>query len=203
MRTTTLRSRIAALALAAIVAAAAAGCGETAQQGRSPVIVVVERMEAAALGEGEFQGVLLSDVVTNGGIFNDLGRATFRLALKNPGVPTAPLGPSTLNEVTLSRYRVRYVRTDGRNTQGVHVPWGFDAGMTVTIPANGSAQAVFELVRHSAKEEPPLKQLANLGSASLINTICEVTFYGQDLSGNEIVVTANIACNFGDFADPD
>jgi hypothetical protein len=136
-------------------------------------------------------------------VLNDLARATFRLTLKNPGVPTAPLGPSTLNEVTLTRYRVRYIRTDGRNTPGVHVPYGFDGALTVTIPANGTADAVFELVRHSAKEEPPLRQLTNMGGASLINAIAEITFFGQDIAGNEVTVTSSISVNFGDFADPD
>jgi hypothetical protein len=196
-------SRVAATLFITAAAWSAGACGKVAQQGRSPVIVIVDRLEAAALGGTEFQGLLLSDVLTNGGVLNDLARATFRLTLKNPGVPTAPLGPSTLNEVTLTRYRVRYIRTDGRNTPGVHVPYGFDGALTVTIPANGTADAVFELVRHSAKEEPPLRQLTNMGGASLINAIAEITFFGQDIAGNEVTVTSSISVNFGDFADPD
>jgi hypothetical protein len=200
MRTTGFISR---LALLTTVALGAGACGETAQQGRSPVIVVIESMEAAAGGEDDFAGFLLSDVVTGGGVINDSGRATFRITLKNPGVPTAPLGPTTLNEVTLTRYRVRYVRADGRNEPGVDVPYGFDGGITVTVPANGTIQGVFDLVRHQMKREPPLRQLWFGGGARFISTIAEVTFYGQDLAGNEVQVTGNIQVNFGDFADPE
>jgi hypothetical protein len=209
-----LRSTTAAVLLTAL-GVTSYGCGEVARTGRAPAMLVLEILEAATGAEDtEFTTNLLSDVRTlveqqiDGKtvrvptIFNDLGRATFRLALKNPGLPTSPLGPSTLNEITVYRYRAVFVRADGRNTPGVDVPYGFDGAFTVTVPATGRATGGFDLVRHQAKAEPPLRNLVGGGSARFIATIAEVTFYGRDLAGNEVTVTGSINVNFGDWADP-
>jgi hypothetical protein len=185
------------------VALASASCGEVARTGRSPVILVIDNLEAAAGGGTQFAAFLLSDVQTGGGVINDSGRATLSAALKNPGYAAAPLGPSQLNTVVIDRYRVRFIRGDGRETQGVDVPWSFDGGATATIPPNGSVQVVFDLVRHTAKREPPLSNMWNGGGPRFINTIAEVTFFGHDLAGNEITAIGSIQVNFGDFADDD
>jgi hypothetical protein len=191
------------LAVVTIAALAGASCGDVARTGRAPVILAVNSIEAAAGGGTDFAAFLLSDVVTGGGVINDSGRATLSLTLKNPGSVTAPLGPTTLNSIIVSRYRVRFIRADGRNTPGVDVPHSFDGGVTATVPPSGTAQAVFDLVRHSAKREPPLSNMWGAGAQRFINAIAEVTFYGHDLAGNEITATGTIQVNFGDFADPE
>ncbi len=94
------------------------------------------------------------------------------------------------------------MRSDGRNTPGIDVPYGFDGGTTATIPESGTTDVVFDLVRHQHKEEPPLRNLRGNGGASIISTIAEVTFYGRDLAGNEVEATGKIQVNFADFADP-
>jgi len=101
---------------------------------------------------------------------------------------------------------VRFIRADGRNREGVDVPYGFDGGVTGTV---GSAGAVFviELVRHSMKEEPPLINLIashgfDITGAGEISTIAEITFYGRDQVGNEVSAVATVSVNFGDFGDP-
>ena len=192
------------LGVAVAVAAALAGasCGDVARTGRSPVMLVIEQLEAAAGGGTTFAGFLLSDVLTAGSTTNDSGSATLSVRLKNPGSATAPLTPSTLNSVTITRYRVRFIRADGRNTPGVDIPYGFDGGATVTVPETGDATLVFDLVRHQNKEEPPLRNLRGGGGASIISTIAEVTFYGRDQAGNDIEATGLIQVNFADFADP-
>ena len=126
----------------------------------------------------------------------------FHLALKDIGTTASPTAPTTNNQVTITRYHVNYRRADGRNTPGVDVPHGFDGAVTVTIPAEGSATAAFEIVRHQAKQEPPLANLANGGGSNIISTIAEITFYGRDQAGNEVTVTTSMSVNFGDFADP-
>lgn len=207
--------KIATVGLTLVLALAAVSCGEVARTGRSPVILIIESLEAASGAEPtEFGSLLYADVQTlveqqiNGQsvrvptIFSDVGRVSFRVALKNPGNITSPLAPSTLNDVTITRYRVRYVRTDGRNTPGVDVPFGFDGGVTVTVPGNGGAEVGFELVRHSAKSEPPLRNLIGSGGAMFIMTIAEITFFGRDQAGNDIEATGMMTVNFGDWGDP-
>jgi hypothetical protein len=58
------------------------------------------------------------------------------------------------------------------------------------------------LVRAQAKLEAPLKALRNGGSAIVISTIADITFYGQDQNGNQVSVTGSISVNFADWGDP-
>jgi hypothetical protein len=199
----TLFHRAAAMLLLGTAAAVFTSCGEVARTGRSPAFLIIDSLTASQGEEDEFSGVLLSDVVTNGGVINDNGRVSLRLALKNPGTPASPLAPSTLNEITISRYRVKYLRTDGRSTPGVDVPHDFDGAFTVTVGAQGGSEGTFVLVRHQAKREPPLRNMWNGGGARFLNVIAEVTFYGRDQAGHGVEATGSISINFADYADPE
>lgn len=211
MRVSTSNHRLAALILAASALLTSA-CGEVARTGRSPAFLQIVRLEGASGAEpGDFGTQVMSDVLTlvkqtpPGGtetlvptIFNDLGRVEFSLQMKDPTVTS----PSTLNAITLSQYRVVFRRSDGRNTQGVDVPYAFDGGVTFTVPAGGSATGGFTLVRHQAKSEPPLRNLAYTSAARNISTVADVTFYGKDQSGNDVVASGTMSVTFGDFGDP-
>lgn len=201
--------------LVGLACLAAASCAsDLTRSGRSPAYLIIDSLSASSgATAGTFTSQLNSDVQTLvnqsiGGaqvrvptVFNDLGRATLRIALKNPGTAAAPNAPTTLNQVTITRYRVDFKRADGRNDPGVDVPYGFDGGTTVTVGAQGSTVG-FDLVRHTMKFEPPLRNLIDSGGLFQINTLAEVTFYGHDQAGNEISVTGLITVNFGDFGDP-
>jgi hypothetical protein len=182
-----------------------AGCGQLQDQGRAPAQVTITALEAGSGSGGpssaSFSGFLLSDVInhTNNTIFDDIGRVTMSLHLKDPGAPGITAGPTPLNEVTFTRYHVAYRRSDGRNVEGMDVPYAFDGALTFTVTVAGST-GIFELVRHTAKAEAPLAALNS--SAVVIATIAEVTFYGKDQAGNSVAVTGTIQVNFGDFADP-
>jgi len=58
------------------------------------------------------------------------------------------------------------------------------------------------LVRAQAKLEAPLRALRGGGSAIVISTIAEITFYGSDQNGNKVSVTGSISVNFADWGDP-
>jgi hypothetical protein len=197
------------------LALAASGCGEVARSGRSPVQVVIQSLVGASgAAPDELGNPVLSDIITNvtspapcsatspcATFFNDLGEVTMSLVLKDPGQPGLPASPSDLNQVTFTRYRVSYRRSDGRSQQGVDVPYAFDSAVTFTVPAQGTVSVGFELVRNIAKREAPL--LALRESGAILSTVADVSFYGADQAGNEITVTGSIAVNFGNFADRD
>jgi hypothetical protein len=192
---------------------AAVGCGDMATDSRSPVQLTLLSLQAASgSSPDEFGSTLHSDVITNvqqtiGGqqvsvptIFGDNGSASFAIVLKNPGNdPENPAAPGPLNAVTITRYRVVYRRTDGRNTPGVDVPFPFDSAATVTVTVDGGSTG-FQLVRTSAKQEAPLTGLAN--NPDIISTIADVTFFGRDQAGNDVSVTGSIGVDFGNFGDP-
>jgi hypothetical protein len=193
------------LTCAVTAIALAGGCGDLARQGTGSSYLIVNALEAASgATPDEFGGNLLSDVLTIVDnvptIFNDLARVRFSLGLKDPGGSELPTTPTTANFITINRYRVNFVRSDGRNTPGVDVPYGFDGAFTGTVGAS-EIEAGFEIVRHTAKREAPLAALA--ANRVIISTIAEVIFYGRDQTGREVTATARMLVDFGNFADPD
>jgi hypothetical protein len=206
--------RVKGLVLAAAVAGSVS-CGSVVRDGRAPVFLVIDEVLGSRgnTTPGPFVGNLVSDVLTLvtspapcapenpcPTIFNDLGQVTLRISPKDIGpAGGTPTAPSLNNEVTITHYRVTYRRSDGRNTPGVDVPQPFSGGLTGTVPTGGNRTLGFELVRHIAKKEPPLIDLAV--NQRLIQVTAEITFYGRDQVGNEISATGFIVIDFGNFGD--
>ena len=206
---TTVRTLIAGL----VVAGLGSGCGQLATQGTGPSQIVITSLVGASGAQPElFGGTLHSDVITMverevGGqtqqfatVYDDLAQVSMELVLKDPGQPGVATTPSALNSITFNRYRVTYKRADGRNAPGIDVPYGFDSAVTFTVPEAGTVTASFMIVRHTAKDEAPLRALAVSGV--IIDTIADVTFYGRDQAGNEVIATGSIGVLFGNFGDP-
>lgn len=182
---------------------ASASCGSTVRQGTGTSFLIVNELEFARGNEPEsFSASLLSDVVTVVDdvptFFNDLGRVTFSLGLKDPGPAGSPTQPTQNQFITVDRYHVRFFRADGRNTQGVDVPYEFDGAFTVTV-GSSQAEAGFTIVRNIAKREAPLQALRTNGL--ILSTIAEITFYGRDQTGHEVVATARTSVDFANFGD--
>lgn len=197
-----IRTLVGCVSLAVLVTAAAS-CGDVVRSSRSPVMLVVESLSAGKTPAA----TLLSDVLGSKTspdpcsttkpcptVFNDPGTATLTVVMKD-----ATVTPSSNNRVTINRYRVEFRRADGRNTPGVDVPHPFDGAVTLTIPAGSIGSTGFELVRVTAKEESPLVQL--IVNPNIISAIATVTFFGQDLVGNDVSATGQILIEFGNFAD--
>jgi hypothetical protein len=136
-----------------------AACTGTQREGRSPAFLIIGALEAASgASPSSFSGTLASDVVTlvtrragadevrESTVFEDLARVEVGLALKDPGSSTVVNQPSTTNFITINRYRVRFLRADGRNAAGVDVPFAFDGALTLTVGV-APRLATFVLVR--------------------------------------------------------
>jgi hypothetical protein len=197
----------AALGLTAILLGSAS-CGDLVRQGKAPSFLVIDSLTGASGAKpGEFGGTLQSDVVTLDKTthaptyFEDLGHVALRMLLKDAGSPGGEATPSAINAITVTRYHVSYRRSDGRNVQGVDIPYAFDGAITTTV-STSPAEMNFTIVRIQAKVEQPLLALARAGSAIAISTIAEVTFYGHDQAGNDVSQTGSISINFADWADP-
>ena len=211
MRTGVGRSAVVLSALALL----SASCTTAQLQGQASSYVIVDAMAAASgATPATFSGSLGSDVQTNvkttidgkevlvPTVFEDPGRATFHLALKDPGGVNNPTTASSVNAVTFTSYHVTFTRADGRNTPGVDVPYPFDGGMTVTVGGGDTAIGQFTLVRVQAKREAPLSALVGHGGAVTISTIAEVTFYGADQAGRSVNAIGRISVTFDDWGDP-
>jgi hypothetical protein len=196
------------LASLTLIVTATASCGNVVRTGRAPVMLIVNSLQGVPGGASATAGNPLSssviNVVTSPApctteapcrvVFSDNGSAVLTAVMKD-----ATVTPTSNNQVTISGYHVEYKRTDGRNQPGIDVPYPFDGGVTLTVPAGGSPATVsFEIVRVDAKKEAPLVQLNS--NRFVINTIASVTFYGRDATGNDVSVTGSMNIDFGNFS---
>jgi len=191
------------LAAAVVLSSALVFPGCTKQQlANAASYLIIDSLQAAPGASTTFGGTLSSDVLTivsgTPTIFADNGRFTLRLGLTDPGSVDSPSSPSTANYITVTRFHVKYTRTDGLNTQGVHVPFEFEGGLTVTV-GDAPVTVGFTLVNAFAKDRAPLADLVNGGS---IPTVAEVTLFGTDQVGRAVSVKGTISVVFRNWGDP-
>jgi len=190
-----------ALAIVGFAMATACAAGNPASS-RSSFELVVERIGAAgsdSTGDA-YRAFVESDVATAGGVVQDTVRATLRLVAKDPSILPGPAAPTAAVFATIDRYRVRYVRSDGRDVPGVDVPHPWDGALALLVSFDG-ATGDFVLVRASAKLEPPLVKLRGGGGDVVINALAYLTFYGRDHAGARVEATGAVAIEFADRSD--
>lgn len=114
------------------------------------------------------------------------------------------------NHVILERYEVRYFRSDGRNTEGVDVPFKITGPITgnVDVATGGAANYAIEVVRAQAKLEAPLRQLRAAdatngaippGGALILTVFAEITVYGRTISGQAVSASGRLQIDFADW----
>ena len=192
---------VAALVAVGLALAAACAAGGPASS-RSSFELVVERIEAPAAGSTAAapRTFVESDVVTVGRVVRDTVRVTLRLVARDPAALSGPAAPTAAAFATIDRYRVRYVRSDGRNAPGIDVPHPWDGALALLVSFGGETGELV-LVRASAKLDPPLVRLRDGGGDVVINTLAYVTFYGRDHGGARIEATGAITVEFADWPD--
>ena len=196
------------LSVLAIVLALTPACitePDTVTNDASNALVQIVRMGATSSdfeGVGEAVDFLLSDVCFADEehppctLFNDNGVVTLRAVPKDRTQPA-----NDINDVTFTRYRVTFIRADGRNVQGVDVPYAFDGAFNVTVPVTGlGVDGGFILIRHQAKAESPLREIS-FNRSLILSVIAQVDFYGADGSGRAVQVTGYVNVTFADFAN--
>lgn len=190
-----------------------AGCTpEWARENATGLLMTVSDITGTPGGTGLEDGdVLFSDVSQ---WINDDAVVTISLFRKNPSVTNS----SPLEDVRLETYQVRYLRSDGRNVEGVDVPnriTGALNSILIHAPSGtGEAEAdvVINVVRHVAKREAPLINLIgvlptatrsiSLPGQGIITTVAEITIFARQVTTREpLQATGRFQVTFADFAD--
>ena len=156
-----LMKRAALVLVAAALAAVAAGCVPTG------------RAERDALHPGDREhhqrrtascrSCRTSTTRTSARFVNDNAIVTVERLPQEQQRRPGPRAPSS--DVFLERYEVRYFRTDGRDVEGVDVPFritgpmGTCASTRSRRATRSRPTAIITIVRHQAKLEPPLRNL--------------------------------------------
>lgn len=168
------------------------GCTpDWAKNGESQVILLM-----TGINEG---APLDSDVrISSGAVCPDLVPLRLENHFKNPNITTTGFR----HDLTVERYEVRYIRSDGRNQEGVDVPFTITGNVAQEIQEAGAATLNVEVVRRQAKLEPPLTQLKGNGGAIIVTMFAVVTVHARTTTG-EITnpATARLQIDFADFGD--
>ena len=163
-------------------------------------ILVIDSINAVD-SEGEPAGDVFSDVcqgsLSSCVVTNDNALVTMSAQAENSYTDISRFG-----DIVVDRYRVTYVRADGRNTPGSDVPYGFDGAINFRVPVETPASKLFMVVRQQAKLEPPLNDLAGGGGAIIVSVIAQIDFYGRQLVTDRAVsARASLNVTFADFGD--
>lgn len=174
------------------------GCNPLEDDSKSSSFIIVESV-AGTDASGKAAGFLQSDVVlTNSIVTADVAKATLRASLLDP----APiLKPGQFNDIMLDRYIVSYSRVDGKNRQGVDVPYSFEGALTQILKIGTSTSISFVVVREVAKLESPLIDLAQNRAEGVIEATAKIEFYGHDLVENKVKATGYLTIFFANYAD--
>ncbi len=194
------------LSVLALVLALTPACitePDTVTNDASNVLLQIVTMAGQAVddtGPGTTESDLFSDVCfgTTGAcsVFNDNGIVTMRAFPKDRSQPS-----NDINAVTIERYRVTYIRADGRNVAGTDVPYPFDGVANFTVSFAGEEVVrTFVVVRHQAKTESPLREIRS-DITAILSVIAQIDFYGHDGAGRSVTVTGYLNITFADFAN--
>jgi len=181
-----------------LAALAAVSCvPDWAKENDADIILTMSVLGQAGGSEEDATTQLLSD---HTGIFNDNAELTLRAFPKSPTTLGSFVG-NGLNDVYLLRYTVHYYRGDGRSVQGVDVPHDISGEMGGRVPVNGELETSIIVVRHQAKLEPPLRNLAFGGGQQILTAFAEITVYGETPAKRKVTATGRLEIVFADFAD--
>jgi hypothetical protein len=195
------------------LAVSMAGCvPEWARENETGILMEVAGITGTPGSQGQTDGdVLFSDVSQ---WINDDAVVTVNVYRKNPTVTST----SPLEHVRLESYQVRYLRTDGHNVEGIDVPHRVTGAFssqrfhTPTGTDELEIDATINVVRHTAKREPPLINLIGISPTinrgllipgqGVVSTVAEITVYAKQVTtGEALSATGRFQVVFADFAD--
>lgn len=127
----------------------------------------------------------------------DEAEVTFTAELLSPD--TAEV--SHYSDILVTRYAVSYTRSDGKNVEGVDVPYSFEGSLSALVSVGSSTAVNFIIVREVAKLEPPLIGLLDGRGDGVLQAKARVDFYGHDLANNNVTATGYLTIFFSNYTE--
>ena len=175
-------------------------CNKLADDSTAASRLIVEKITGINWEDQEAD-VLFSDVIVEKEgkttIQSDLGVAYMTAEPYSPLV----VEPSSYYDIIVKQYRVRYQRSDGRNTEGVDVPYSFTGAMNVRVKVGETTVVNFVVVRAQAKAEPPLVELRYGTGTRELEVDALIEFYGEDLGGHPVYAEGKLHIVFANYAN--
>jgi len=162
-----------------------------ATDGEAPVLLIMQDVNGGVPMDSDVR------LDASGSICPDGTQITLALQGKNPNITL-----STIADVYLERYEVSYIRSDGRATEGVDVPYTISGNLSARVASGGATSLTIEVVRRQAKVELPLSSLARSGGPLIITMFAQITVHGRTLAGQATnAATGRVQIDFADFGD--
>lgn len=182
-----------------VLALAVTGCNKLEENTTAASYLLVTSITGTNLEGQAGSTTIFSDVIKNGSVINDTAVAVLEGHVFDPFDQNV----TTYKDIIVHRVDIEYTRTDGLNTEGVDVPYGFSQAVNVLVPVeSGSTELSFVIISHNAKLESPLVGLTNIGGEKILKLEAHCTFYGRTVSGHEIApVTHTVSVWCANFAD--
>ncbi|MFH2108458.1 MAG: hypothetical protein ABII93_07300 [Chrysiogenia bacterium] len=186
-----------------IVVLLLAGCVAKENDSTSGSFLVITTLTGKDLEGNEGSTTVFSDVDTAGTIFEDIAIASVSTQIYDPFIKTD--NQSYFNSVIVDQIDVEFRRTDGRNVEGVDVPYRFTQPMNWLVEVDTVEEIPFVLIRHVAKLEAPLLALREVPNQGIVlQLVAIVTIHGKDLGGHRVApVSGYISVWCSNFADPE
>lgn len=196
-----MKLKIIGLIIMALVMTSCSSC--TADSTSASALFINSLTGNDLLGEAGSTTVF-SDVITEGSIINDNGVASLIARPINPAADSINFEHTYYMDVLVDQIDVEFRRTDGRNMEGVDVPYRFTQPMNMVVPIYENIDIPFVLIRHVAKMEAPLLALREIPSREFVlQLVAIVTIHGKDLGGHRVApVTGYLSVWCANFADP-
>jgi hypothetical protein len=168
------------------------GCvPDWAKQGDAPVFLLLTAVNGGNVIDSDLR-------ISNGSICPDTAILRLENHFKNPNVTNTGFR----HDITIERYEVRYLRSDGRAAEGVDVPFHITGNLAQEVIEESTSTLNIEVVRRQAKIEPPLSQLVGGGGPFVTTMFAEITVWGRTTT-NQVTNsnTARVQIDFADFGD--
>ena len=180
-----------------------AGCVARENDSTSGSFLVITSLTGNDLAGKPGSTTVFSDVSLAGSIVNDSGVASITTLTYNPLEDSDEHDITFYMNVIVDQIDVEFMRTDGRNVEGVDVPYRFTQPMNMLVPVDEIIQVPFILIRHAAKLEAPLFALREVGSQAIVlQLVAKVTVHGKDLGGHRVApVSSYVSVWCANFAD--
>ncbi len=178
-------------------------CNPIENESQSSSLLIVESLTGTDI-EGNEVNLLESDVLkvdsSTGDTYitADIAKAILSAKLLQPD---SLLGPSHHNNIMVTRYVVSYFRSDGKNTEGIDVPYSFEGSLSTLVEIDSSVTISFAIVRAVAKAEPPLVNLTEGRGEGVLQVTAKVEFYGHDMTNRNVKATGYLSIYFSNYID--
>lgn len=181
-------------AIVLLLALTASGCvPDWAKNGEAPVALLLTAVNGG--------NALSSDIrISTGSVCPDFVPLRLENHFKNPLVTNTGFR----HDFTVERYEVQYYRSDGRNTEGVDVPFSITGNLAQEVQEESDAVLNLEVVRRQAKLEPPLRNLTGglRGGEGIMTAFAVITLHARTTTGQTTnPVSARLQIDFADFGD--